>query len=79
MQKYTDTIKPAHVGDKMDVVTRSGRTYAARGDGLSPSCILTTRFVLAWDVSSTKEGYDAAPLLRRAKDMGGQDSPGVHH
>ena len=33
---------------------------------------LATGFVLAWDVSSTKEKYDAAPLLRRAKDMAGR-------
>ncbi len=30
-----------------------------------------TRFVLVWDISPTKEKYDAAPLLRAAKDMAG--------
>ena len=30
-----------------------------------------TRFVLVWDISPTKEKYDAAPLLRAAKDVAG--------
>ena len=30
-----------------------------------------TRFVLAWDISPTKEKYDATPLLRAAKDIAG--------
>ena len=33
---------------------------------------LATRFVLAWDISPTKEKYDAAPLLRAAKDTAGK-------
>ncbi|MCE2508409.1 MAG: DDE-type integrase/transposase/recombinase [Nitrosopumilaceae archaeon] len=33
---------------------------------------LSTRFVLAWDVLTTKEGYDAAPLLRKARDVAGR-------
>ena len=34
---------------------------------------LATRFVLAWDISSTtKEKYDAVPLLRAARDMAGR-------
>ena len=71
VQKYADTIKPAHVGDKMGCdekrqdIRGKERWFVAVMD-------LTTRFVLAWDVSSTKEGYDAAPLLRRAKDMAGR-------
>ena len=40
---------------------------------------IAIRFILAWDVSSTKEGYDAVPLLRRARGHGGQDSPPVHY
>ena len=33
---------------------------------------LATRFILAWGVSSTKEDYNAVPLLRRARDMAGK-------
>ncbi len=33
---------------------------------------MATRFVLAWDVSPNKEKYDAAPLLRAAKDGAGR-------
>jgi transposase-like protein len=33
---------------------------------------LATRFVLAWDISPTKEKYDAAPLLRKARDAAGR-------
>lgn len=29
---------------------------------------IATRFVLAWDISYTKKKYDAAPLLRAARD-----------
>ena len=33
---------------------------------------IITRFILAWDISNTKEKYDAAPLLRAAKGMAGK-------
>ena len=33
---------------------------------------LATRFILAWDVSFTKEDYNAVPLLRRAQDTAGE-------
>ena len=33
---------------------------------------LTTRFILAWDISDTKENYNATPLLRAAKDRAGK-------
>ena len=33
---------------------------------------LTTRFILAWGISNTKEKYNAAPLLRAAKARAGK-------
>ena len=33
---------------------------------------LTSRFILAWDISDTKQNYDAAPLLRAAKARAGK-------
>ena len=33
---------------------------------------LTTRFILAWDISDTKEKYDTIPLLRAAKGVAGK-------
>ena len=32
----------------------------------------TTRFVLSWDISPTKQNYDATPLLQAAKNMAGK-------
>ena len=71
VQKYTETLKPPCVGDKwgcdekQQKVRGRERWFVAVMD-------LSTRFVLAWDVSPTaKEKYDAAPLLRRARDAAG--------
>ena len=33
---------------------------------------LATRFILAWEISNTKEKYDAVPLLRTARDRAGK-------
>ena len=33
---------------------------------------LATRFILVWDISDTKEKYDAAPLLCAANGMAGK-------
>ncbi len=71
VQKYTETLKPPCVGDKWGCDEKHQKV-GGRESYIVTIMDLTTRFILAWDVSSTKEDYNAAPLLRRARDMAGR-------
>ncbi len=71
VQKYTETLKPPRVGDKWGCDEKHQKVRG-RESYVMAVMDLATRFVLAWDVSPTKEKYDAAPLLRAAKDMAGR-------
>ena len=71
VQRYTETLKPPRIGDKWGC---DGKHQKVRGKGRYVTAVmdLATRFTLAWDISPTEEKYDAAPLLRRARDMAGR-------
>ena len=60
VDEYARTIKPPYTGDKWGCDEKHQKV---RGKA---SCVvavmyITTRFVLAWDISPTKDKYDAAP------------------
>ncbi len=71
VQKYTETLKPPCVGDKWGCDEKHQKV---RGKEWYITAImdLPTRFILSWDTTPTKEKYDAAPLLRRARDVAGK-------
>ena len=64
---YTKTIKLPYTGDKWGCDEKYQKVCGKE------SCVvavmyITTRRVLAWDILYTKKKYDAAPLLRAARD-----------
>ena len=71
MGEYARTVKPPCVGDKWGCDEKYQKVRG-RESYMVAVMDLATRFVLAWDVSPTKEKYDAAPLLRAARDMAGR-------
>ncbi len=71
VEQYTETIKPPCVGDKWGCDEKHQKV-GGRESYIVTIMDLATRFILAWDVSSTKEDYNAVPLLRRARDMAGR-------
>ena len=68
VQKYTETLKPPCVGDRWGC---DEKRLKVRGREWYITTImdLPTQFILALDISPTKEKYDAAPLLRKARDV----------
>ena len=71
VQKYTETLKPPCVGDKWGCDEKHQKVRG-KESYIVAIMDLATRFILAWDVSSTKEDYNAAPLLRRAREVAGR-------
>ena len=70
--KYAQTLKPPCTGDKWDCDEKYQKVRG-RESHMVAVMDLATRFVLVWGVSSpTREKYDAAPLLRAARDMVGR-------
>ena len=71
VEGYAKTIKPPGIQDtwscdeKEQKIRGEARWIVALMD-------LTARFILAWDILDTKEKYDAAPLLRAAKERAGK-------
>ena len=71
VEEYAKTIKPPGIQDtwgtdeKEQKIRGEKRWIVAVMD-------LSTRFILAWEISNTKKKYDAAPLLRAAKDRAGK-------
>ena len=71
VEAYAKTIKPPGIQDtwgtdEMDLKIRGEKRW------IVAVMDLTTRFILAWDISDTKEKYNAAPLLRAAKARAGK-------
>ena len=71
VQKYTETLKPPRVGDKWGCDEKHQKV-GGKESYITAVMDLSTRFILAWDTTPTKEKYDAAPLLRRARDVAGR-------
>ena len=71
VEEYTKTVKPPCVGDKWDCDEKHQKVRG-KESYIVAVMDLATRFVLAWDISPTKEKYDAVPLPRAARDMAGR-------
>ena len=74
VNEYTQTIKPPCVGDKWGCDEKHQKVRG-KESYMVAVMDLATRFVLAWDILYTKEKYDAAPLLRVAREMAGRIPP----
>ena len=69
--KYAETIKPPCTEDKWGCDEKMQKVRG-RESHIVAVMDLATWFVLAWDISSpTKKKYNAASLLRAARDMAG--------
>ena len=71
VEEYTKTVKPPCVGDKWGCDEKHQKVRG-KESYIVAVMDLATRFVLAWDISPTKEKYDAVPLLRAARGMAGR-------
>ena len=71
VEEYARTVKPPCTGDKWGCDEKHQKVRG-RESYVVAVMDLATRFVLAWNISPTKEKYDAAPLLRAARDMAGR-------
>jgi transposase-like protein len=69
--EYAETVKPPCIGDKWGCDEKYQKVRG-KESYIVAVMDLVTRFVLAWDISPTKEKYDAVPLLRAARDMAGR-------
>ena len=69
--EYAETVKPPCIGDKWGCDEKHQKVRGKEWY-ITTLMDLATRFILAWDTTPTKEKYDAAPLLRRAKDAAGR-------
>ncbi len=83
--KYAQTLKPPCTGDKWGCDEKMQKVRG-RESYVVAVMDLATRFILAWDISPTKEKYNAVPLLRAARDMAGRiprlfitDGPDRYH
>ena len=65
-ERRAETLRPPCVGDRWGCDEKR-QDIRGRGRWIVAVMDLSTRFVLAWDASATKEGYDAAPA---AEDPG---------
>ena len=78
VEGYTKTIKLPRLGDKWGCDEKHQKVRG-RESWIVAVMRAATRFMLAWDVSPTREKYEAALLLRTAKDVAGGASPAVHY
>ena len=71
VEEYAKTIKPPGI---QDTWSSDEKEQKVRGEKrwIVTVMDLTSRFILAWDISDTKQNYDAAPLLRAAKARAGK-------
>ncbi len=67
VEEYTKTIKPPCTGDKWGCDEKYQKVQGKESYMVAVMYI-AIRFVLAWDILYTKKKYDAAPLLRAARD-----------
>ena len=70
-EEYVNTIKPTGIQDTWGADKKGQRVRDEKRWIVTVMCI-TIRFILAWDISDTKESYNATPLLRAAKDRAGK-------
>ena len=71
VDEYTRTIKPPYVGDKWGCDEKHQKVRG-KESYIVAVMDLTTRFVLAWDISPTKDKYNSISLLRAAKHTAGR-------
>ena len=71
VEMYTDTLKPPRPGEMWGCDEKQ-QNVNGKDWWIVALMDLGNRFILAWDVSSTKEGYNAAPLLKAAKRKAGK-------
>ena len=71
VEKYTDTLKPPCPGEQWGC---DEKRYHVNGKDWWIVAVmdLSSRFILAWDVSATKQKYNAVPLLKAAKRKAGK-------
>lgn len=74
VERHAEILKPPCTGDKWGCDEKR-QDVRGREWWFVAVMDLSARFVLAWNVSLTKEGYDATPLLWKARHMMGR-SPG---
>ena len=67
-EQYTNTLKPPCTGDKWGC---DEKQQNVRGVSSYIMAVMdyATQFVLSWNISPTKQNYDAVPLLQAAKNM----------
>ena len=70
-EEYVRTVKPLGIQDMWGSDEKERKVRGEEWWIVTVMCI-TTRFILAWDISDTKEKYNAAPLLRAAKGRAGK-------
>ena len=68
--EHIRTVKLPCVGDKWDC-DENHQKVRNRESRMVAVMYITTRFVLAWDISPTKDKYDAISLLRAARHTAG--------
>ena len=71
VEGHVKKIKPPCLGDKWGCDEKHQKVRGKESWIVAVMCT-ATRFVLAWDISPTKEKYNATPLLRAAKDIAGR-------
>ena len=69
--EYVKTIEPLGIQGMWGADKKGQKVRGEKRWIVAVMCI-TTRFILAWDISDTKQNYDAAPLLRAAKARAGK-------
>ena len=75
---YAKTLRPPRISDKWGCDEKQ-QNVNGKDWWIVAVMDLGSRFVLAWDTSSTKQNYNAAPLLRAASGCGGQISAHIRH
>ncbi len=71
VEGYVNTFKPPRLGDKWGCDEKHQKVRG-RESWFVAVMDLVTRFILARDTTSSKEKFDAAPMLRAARDAAGK-------
>ena len=71
VDRYAKTLRPPRISDKWGCDEKQ-QNVNGKDWWIVAVMDLGSRFVLAWDTSSTKQNYNAAPLLRAARDAAGK-------
>ena len=70
-EKYTDPIRPPNLGAKLSADEKR-QDIRGRESYMVMAMDMATRFILAWEVSPIKKGYNATNLLRKAQAKAGK-------